>query len=346
VALKKQRWLSEPNLHAAARPLNDAAMTLRPATRLRATKIGQVGLLLIGVLSALARAQDLAPRAYLITPVHSNAVTLTYSLNTGGLLVDGAVPITDATARINISVLSLTHSLHLFGRSANFTASLPYAVGNFHGTVIGVEANAYRSGTLDSSYRLSVNLKGGPAMSVDEFQKWRQKTLIGVSLRVVAPTGQYDPTRLLNYGSNRWSFKPEVGLSRRWGHWVVDAYGAVWFFTQNNAFFSGNKFSPGTNVQKQNSTFAFEGHLSYDVKPRLWASLDSNFWFGGQTSINGVENPNTLQRNSRIGATLSVPVSRHQSIKVSYNNGAYISYGGNYQNVSAGWQYSWVGRPR
>ena len=36
---------------------------------------------------------------------------------------------------------------------------------------------------------------------------------------------------LINYGTNRWAFKPEVGVSRRWGHWTLDTYGAVWFFT-------------------------------------------------------------------------------------------------------------------
>jgi hypothetical protein len=198
---------------------------------------------------------------------------------------------------------------------------------------------------LNSAFRLSVNLKGAPAMDVQDFRKWTQGTLVGVSLKVVAPTGQYDPTKLINYGINRWAFKPEFGLSRRWGHWVLDTYVAVWFFTTNHDFFSRNQFSPGTNTQTQKPVFAFEGHLSYDIKPRLWASLDGNFWGGGRSSVNGIENPSTLQKNSRIGGTVSVPVSKHQALKFSYNRGAYIQYGGNYQNVSAAWQYSWVGRP-
>src|SRR5262249_54791666 len=104
-------------------------------------------------------------------------------------------------------------------------------------------------------------------------------------------------------------------------------------------------FSPGTNRQTESPVGSFEGHLSYDFKPRLWLSLDANFWFGGRTSLNGVPNTVTVQRNSRVGATGSVPLTTHQSVKLSYSNGAYIKYGGNYQNVSIGWQYSWVGRP-
>jgi outer membrane putative beta-barrel porin/alpha-amylase len=321
-------------------------LALRKATRFGVTRLCRTGLAFtVSCASLLGHAQDLAPRAYLITPKHSNAITLSYAYFSGELLLDGAVPITGATAKVNVSVFSYTHSLNLLGRSANISASLPYGVGNFRGTVVEAETNAYRSGALDSAFRLSVNLKGGPAMDVQEFRKWQQKLLVGVSLKVVAPTGQYDPTKLLNYGANRWAFKPELGLSRRWQHWLLDAYGAGWFFTTNHDFFSRNQFSPGTNTQKQNPIFAFEGHLSYDVKPRLWTSLDGNFWVGGRSSLNGVENPTTLQRNSRIGGTVSVPVSKHQSIKFSYNRGAYIRYGGNYQNVSFAWQYSWVGRP-
>jgi len=300
---------------------------------------------LAACLLQVVSAQDLAPRAYIVTALHSNAVTLTNYFQSGSLIFDGAVPITGATAKVNVSVFSLFHSLRFFGRTANLSVSFPYGIGNFNGIVVDAPAHAYRSGLLDSSFRLSVNLVGGPAMDSAEFSKWRQKTIVGVSFKVVAPTGQYNPQALINLGTNRWAFKPEVGLSRRWGHWVADAYGAGWFFTTNPEFFSHNQYNPGTITQTESPVAALEGHLSYDVRARFWASFDANFWRGGTTSLNGKENPGTLQQNSRVGGTVSVPVSKHQSLKFSYANGAYISYGGNYQSVSLAWQYSWLGRP-
>jgi hypothetical protein len=292
------------------------------------------------------RAQDLSPRAYVITPVHSNAVILTWSFYDGSILFNGTAPITGATGTYNVSIFSYYHAFSFFGRSANVTGSLPYALGSFQGTVRGAGTQLYRSGLVDSAFRLSVNLKGGPAMPVQEFVKWRQKMLLGVSLKVIAPTGQYDPTKLINWGANRWAFKPEFGYSERWGHWVLDGYTGVWFFTKNPEFFSRNAFFPGTQSQSQNPIGAFEGHLSYDVRPHLWFSLDGNYWFGGKTSLNGLENPLTQEKSSRIGATASIPVSKHQSLKFSYNNGAYTRYGGNYQSVSVAWQYSWLGKPK
>ncbi len=286
-------------------------------------------------------AQDLSPRAYVITPLHFNAINLTYSFFSGSVLFEGAAPITGATGRYSVPILSYYRSFSFLGRSANMSVSLPYAIGNFQGNVAGQPHQLYRSGLLDFTSRVSVNLKGGPSMPAQEFRKWRQKTLLGVSLKVVAPTGQYDPTKLVNWGANRWAFKPDFGYSRRWNNWFLDSYAGVWFYTANPQYYS----PPNPKPQTEKPIGSFEGHLSYDITQRFWLSLDGNFWFGGVTSLSGIANPATRQTSSRIGVTASVPLGTHQSVKVSYNNGAYIRFGGNYQSVAVGWQYSWLGRP-
>jgi hypothetical protein len=287
--------------------------------------------------------QTLAPRAYVITPTGANAVTLSWSFFDGGLNFNGTVPITGATGTYHIPTLSYYHSFNLFGRSANITGLLPYGIGTFQGSVLGTHRQIYRSGLLDFSVRFSVNLKGGRAMSAQEFAKWKQKSLLGASLTVIAPTGQYDPMRLVNWGIHRWAFKPEVGYSRRWGNWLLDGYGGVWFYTTNDAFFS----MPNPKPQTEQPIGSFEGHFSYDFsKQRCWVSLDGNFWFGGATSLNGISNPGTRQTSSRIGGTAAFPLSKHQTIKMSYSDGTYVRFGGNYQSVSVAWQYSWLGWPR
>lgn len=293
----------------------------------------------------LCRGQGLSPRAYVITPIHSNAVTFTYSLQDGNVVFDQTLPISNSKGRIGAESVSCFHTFKFFGRSANFNAFLPYAVGHFQADVSGTEQKLYRSGLASTGFRFSINLRGAPAMTVTEFRKWQQKTLIGASLTVSTPSGQYDPARLVNIGENRWSFKPEVGLSRRWNHWILDAYGAVWFFTANDNFYSNAPGSIGPNRQTEQPMGATEAHLSYDIKPRFWASFDVNYWYGGETSLNGKPTPTTLQANSRLGATAAVPVSKHQSIKFSYSGGTYVRFGGDYRTVSVAWQYSWVGRP-
>lgn len=286
-------------------------------------------------------AQDLSPRAYLITPSGGNAVILTWSFYDGGVDFNGTIPITGATGQYHVPVFSYYHSLSFFGRSANITASLPYGVGSFQGNELGTQRSIYRSGLLDLSFRFSVNLIGGPAMPVREFLKWKQKTLLGFSVKVVAPTGQYSGSKLVNWGINRWGVKPELGYSRRWGKWMLDAYGGIWFYTTNPQFFS----VPAPGPQSQSPIGSFEGHLSRDFGRRYWVSLDGNFWFGGTTTLNGIQNPSTRQSSSRLGGTFSVPISKHQSLKVAYSRGTYIRFGGNYQNLQVAWQYSWLGKP-
>jgi hypothetical protein len=71
------------------------------------------------------------------------------------------------------------------------------------------------------------------------------------SFKLVPRQAKYDPTKLVNYGVNRWAFKPELGYSRRWGHWILDSYGAIWFFTTNSEFFSHNQFNPATTTRSE-----------------------------------------------------------------------------------------------
>ena len=298
-----------------------------------------VWLFALAVASPALRAQDLSPRAYVIPPPGSHAIIFSTAYNRGDVLVDPTVPLDDSKGTFTLPVLGYYQTLNLFGRSANFTALMPYINGNFQGTVNGSQVEAYRSGLADLRLRFSVNLYGAPAMNLGEYAKWKEKRLVGVSLTVTAPTGQYDPARLINPGTHRWGFKPEVGFTRRWGKWAADWYTGVWLFTGNDAFF------PGHSVRTQKPIGAVEGHMGYYIKPRLWASFDANFWAGSRSTVDGIEKRDQ-QRNSRIGGTVSVPISRHHSVKFSYSQGAYVTIGGAYRTITAAWQYSWVKIPR
>jgi len=287
-------------------------------------------------------AQELSPRAYLITPVRSNAITLTWSFYDGAVNFNGVYPYSGTVGTYHVPVLSYYHAFSLFGRSANVTASLPYGVGHFEGTVNGTDQSIYRSGLLDLTVRLSVNLYGGKAMPLQEFITWKQKRLLGASLKIVAPTGQYDPNALINWGINRWALKPELGYSQRWGRWILDGDAGAWFYTANPEFGYG---LPAPKPQTESPVGSLEGHLSYDFpKVGLWASLDGNFWWGGENAFKDAPIPSSKQLSSRLGGTLSIPFARHQSFKIAYSDSTYVRFGGNYQNVQVAWQYSWIGK--
>jgi hypothetical protein len=301
--------------------------------------------LFTGVFVSPAAGQDLTPRAYTLTPVSSNAIVVTDIFTKGDILFDPTIPVTDAHASVQTPVLSYYYSFGLLGRLANATVSQPWSSGDFSASVAGTDHRAHRQGFGDTIFRFAVNLKGGRALSLREFVKTPPPdTIVGASFRVVAPTGQYDATKVVNTGNNRWAFRPEIGYSRRIKQVLIDGYGGVWFYTSNDSYLAPPTGGPGS-VRQQAPIASFEGHVSYDVKPRFWLSADVNYWYGGRTTVNGVRNLGSLQANSRIGVTGSLPISRTQAIKASYSDGIITRVGGTFKVLSVGWQYSWFGVP-
>jgi hypothetical protein len=281
-------------------------------------------------------AQQLEPRAYSISPNGVNVINMSYGYSTGDLSFDPSLPIDNARAQIHGGAAGYFRSITVAGRSANVAVVVPYAAGHLQGDVQGTFTEVYRSGLADAYSRFSINVYGAPAMHLKEFSGYRQRTNIGVSVVVSAPTGQYDPARAISIGTNRWSFKPEVGLTHafRKTRLILDAYAGAWIYSTNNNYQSGTR--------SQEPIYNSQFHVSYDVKPRLWLAFDANFYRGGLTTRNGVEG-NDLQKNSRIGTTASVPFGRRQSMKASYSAGAVTRIGGNFKTVSIGYQYLWGG---
>ena len=202
------------------------------------------------------------------------------------------------------------------------------------GLYLGEPAEVDRFGLGDPRLRLAMNLYGAPAMTPKEFASYRQRTIVGVSVTVAPPLGQYDSTKLINLGTNRWSFKPEVGISRTYGQWVVEVMAGVWLFTDNTDFVGGR-------TREQDPIAATQVHLTYKFKRTMWLAADANYFTGGQTTIGGKQNLD-LQRNSRIGATFSSALDRHQAIRMSVSRGAYTTIGADFTSIAASYNYAWT----
>jgi hypothetical protein len=294
-----------------------------------------IGMLIVGLfLPCALHAQELIPAAYTPAPYGVNLVSLALTSNRGDLAFDPSAPIEDGVADIISSTFTYARTLDLFKRSATATAIIPYAVGDLEGLYLGEPASANRSGTGDLILRLGVNLLGGPAMNPREFAAYKPKTLIGASLFVSAPTGQYDPTRLINIGTNRWGFKPEIGVVHIMGRWAVDFYVGAWFYTSNTEFF-------GDTTRKQDPIFSSQVHLRYRFRRGLWAALDANYWHGGATAVDGVKGDD-LQNNSRVGFTVSWQVHKGHNIRFAVSRGAFTRIGGDFDSFGVSYGYSWA----
>jgi hypothetical protein len=294
-----------------------------------------VSILIVCLCFALpARAQEMEPKAYSASPVGATFLVGGLSRSTGSVVFDPTLPISDVNARVNGVLLGVGTTFGLFGKLALVSVVLPYAWGDISGQVFEEARSITRSGLADSRYKLSINLRGNDAMSLREFVKAPRRTIVGTSLTVAAPTGQYDGTKLINLGNHRWAFKPEIGIAVPRGPWDVDAYLGVWLFSANSDFF------PGELTREQDPVVALQGHVSYTFKPRLWVALDGTWYSGGGSSVENAE-PSGAFNNSRLGATLSIPASRNQSFKVSYSAGVAVRTGTDFRTIAVGYQFLW-----
>lgn len=284
-----------------------------------------------------SHAQSLEPRLYSNIPTRMNFMVLGYGYSQGDVLVDPTLPIEDLNARIHLPILAYVRSLNVWGRSGKFDIVLPFAFLSGSGKIAG-EVEARRrsiSGFGDPMIRFTVNLFGAPALPLNEFMFYRQKTIVGVSFQVSAPLGQYDPSRLGNIGTNRWMYKPEIGISHATGRWHLEASSAMNFFSTNDNFLGGG-------IRKQDPILSIQGHAIYSFQSGAWTALDITYYNGGRTTINGIVR-NDLQTNWRVGATLALPINRRHSIKFYGSTGLYTRTGTKFNVFGAAWQYRWGG---
>jgi hypothetical protein len=304
--------------------------------RRRHRRAAAVVSIVLGWLASSAFAQELTPAAYTPAPNGVNLVMVTSVYNSGDLAFDPAGPLEDASAKIFASSFGYARTFGVAGRAANIGVVVPYVLGELEGIYIGEQAFAERSGIGDLGFRFAVNLFGAPAMSPKEFSTFRPRTLIGTSLVVMAPTGQYDPSKLVNIGTNRWAFKPEIGIVHVMKRWAIDAYVGGWFFTDNSDYFNGL-------MREQDPILSTQFHVRYLIRPGLWAAIDGNFWRGGQTSVDGTVNDD-MQQNSRVGLTVSMDLRRGHSLRVATSRGAVTRIGGDFTSIGVSYGYSWLGK--
>ncbi len=292
--------------------------------------------LLMVVLSAafrsLASAQDLEPRAYANTPVGLNFLIAGYAYSKGTVGTDPSVPLTDTEVKLNSAVLAYVRTLDLWGRSAKMDVIVPYTWADGSAKLAGQARTRKVSGFNDPRLRFSMLLYGAPALALDEFREYQPDVIIGTSLEVTPPLGQYDSDKLLNIGTNRWSFKPEVGASKTWGPVTLELASGIRFYTDNNDFLDGKtlQVSPVYSVQ---------GHLIYSITPGVWLGLDALYYTGARATIDGKKGESL--ENARVGLTLALPINRYNSVKLYGSTNVYAKTGADLDVLGIAWQLRW-----
>lgn len=280
-------------------------------------------------------AGEIEPRAYVNTPVGVNFLLAGYAYSSGGLSTVGSAPIKDAQLKTNTGVLAYVRTLDVWGRSGKVDVILPYSQLSGSAILAGQPQERKISGLKDPLFRFSVNFYGSPALSLQEFAKFQQDLIIGASVQVSAPLGQYDPDKLVNLGNNRWFVTPDIGISKAWGPLAVELSTGVTFFSNNGDYFGGKTL-------EQDPVSSTEIHITYNIGRGVWAALSGTYDYGGRTTVDGIKSDD-LESNSRVGATLALPVNRNNSIKFYASTSIHTRVGSDFDLAGIVWQCRWGG---
>jgi hypothetical protein len=287
------------------------------------------------VAPSLAAAQSLEPRLYLPQPTGQNIVAVSYGKATGSIVVDAMLPVEDLRASTHAFTAAYVRTLGLFGRSAQIQVVAPVLTGEATGVIAGRDSTRELDGPVDPTVRLAVNLKGGPARRRAELASVKFGTIIGASLSLSMPFGDYDDDRYLNIGANRWSLKPEIGVVQPLSpRWAAEAYVGVWLYGDNTGHVAG--------TVSQDPLWTYQAHLIRIFNRSAWVALDATFFNGGATSVNGVVQ-DTLEQNVRLGATVAWFLGSGHALKAAFASGVYTRYGGDFDIITVGYQYAWGG---
>jgi hypothetical protein len=280
-----------------------------------------------------AEGQDLEPRLYSNLPVGLNFLVLSYAYSEGGLATDASSPLKNADIKIHAPIVGYARSLDIFGMSGKFDAIVPSACLSGSAEVAGAQREREVCGLADPRLRLGINFYGAPALNLKEFSQYTQDTVVGATFQVGLPLGQYDAEKLVNIGTNRWFFKPEVGVSQKVGPVTLEFASAVVFYTTNHNYFGGQE-------REQDPLYSLQAHVVYPFTPGIWVALDGTHYFGGESTLNGVKNDDKLV-NERFGVTLGFPLTVRHSVKLSASTGVYTRTGSDFDTVALTWQYRW-----
>jgi hypothetical protein len=294
-----------------------------------------IGNILIILIGTFVSAQELTPRIMAMAPVGTNIAIANTTYSYGNVLVDPSLPIDGPNASLFIFGAGYQRTLNIFNKLTKVDAFIPYATGNWQGELNQEDRIVYRSGMADPLFRIHMHLIGGPALSPEEFATFNSKKFkLGAQFRFQAPLGQYDPNKLINIGTNRWSFKVGVGASYKFKKFTLESYINALFFTTNKDFFDGNEL-------QQKPMGIFQLHGIYFIKKGFWVSGSIGWTRFGGLLIND-EITQDEQRNIRLALHISYTFKKGHGLNLSYNNGTFTRYGADFNSVGLTYHYLWL----
>ncbi|MHC1767721.1 MAG: transporter [Verrucomicrobiia bacterium] len=280
----------------------------------RRVSISIYSLALLCPMFALAQ---VPPRFYWKSLSDANAVPLIFqSLHGNANPVDPAhVVSADADVDANVLVAGYAKMLPLFDRTLTLAVLEPMGRISGETTVAGRSYNQTATGFGDPMFEAGINLVGPKAMkTIPDLLRYEPKFSLDVIMDVAFPIGEYDNDQPLNLGQNRWYGRVGAPVVWQIGPWVpgrrmtLEVLPSVWAFSDNNDYVG--------HTLSTDPMFEVEGHLTRDFTEHFWGSLDSTWFAGGKSSVDGVSGKSL--NNVGVGFTLGYQINDNISLTAGY----------------------------
>jgi hypothetical protein len=216
-----------------------------------------------------------------------------------------------------LALFGYGHTFSLGGRAALIAVLEP--MGHLSGEVTagGRTVSETARGFGDPMLELDVNLIGKPAQkNLADPLRYEPGFSVDLIGDLAVPIGEYDNTRSLNLGQNRWYGRLGAPIIWQIGPWVpgrrttLELLPAVWLFGTNDDFVG--------KTLKTDPLFQVDAHLTRDFTERIWGSLDGVWYTGAKATIDGVEGEKL--DNLGIGITLGYQINDNLGLTVGYKS--------------------------
>ena len=280
------------------------------------SSFARVGLLVLLFLLLVSPsfADELEPRRWAHLPINTNFAGTAYAYTEADIGLDPVLKIEDVDMELDTWALKYIRTFSLFSKTARIGVLQAYQEGEWSGLLDGVPKTVNRSGWSDTFVRFAINLYGAPPLQGKEYAAYRAaqkvETIVGAGFSVQLPTGDYMDDKLINLGTNQYTFRPQLGVIHTRGNWSLETTGTVAFHTDNTDFYNGKKL-------ENDPLYTLQSHLIYTFRPGVWGSASGGYSYGKRSTVDGVEKDDRKEFLAW-AFSFGFPISRHLGAKVAY----------------------------
>jgi len=284
--------------------------------RLAAATLAAIG----GFCSTVAMAQ-VPGRFYLKSLDGASGVPVIYNSISGNTNpFDPSHAVTaGASFDATMAMVGYAQTFALFDRSA--MAAVIFPMGRISGDVIlpgNTTVHQQTSGFGDPMLEFDINVIGPRSQkTIPDAVRYQPGFSLDLLADLALPIGEYDNTKPLNIGQNRWYGRVGAPMTMQLGAWVpgrrttLEFLPAVWLFGDNTDYVGGQ-------TMQTDPLFQLDAHLTRDFTEHFWGALDASWYNGGQATINGVAG--SKLDNFGVGMTLGYTINDNLNLTVGYKS--------------------------